>query len=140
METNLDEIEINILNKCTLENTHEFCFTGDALCKVLRVIDGDTFVGAIVFNNLPYICTFRMYGINAPELHPRKDVENREDVKSKGLAAKGRLRDAIEGKICNISMKDRDAFGRILTVVHSNSLDICELMIKEGFAVQFKKN
>ncbi len=28
METNLDEIEINILNKCTLENTHEFCFTG----------------------------------------------------------------------------------------------------------------
>ena len=137
--TDDSDYERNLLEKCTLENTYEFPFVGDILCKVLKVIDGDTFIGAVVFNKIPYICTFRVFGINAPELHPRLDVENRDEVKNNAIIAKKWLNDMIQSKICDITMKDRDAFGRILAAVHVDSLDIGNTMIDKGYAKPFKQ-
>ena len=93
--------------------------------KVVRVIDGDTFViegGERV----------RMIGINAPEL---KDIY--------GVESKNHLKTLIESKYVHLIMGDvtanKDYFKRLLRFVYLDSTDMNLKMIEDGFASAYLK-
>ena len=93
--------------------------------KVVRVIDGDTFViegGERV----------RMIGINAPEL---KDPF--------GVESKTHLKKLIENKYVNLikgdDTADGDYFKRLLRYVYLDGADISLAMIDDGFALAYLK-
>ena len=93
--------------------------------KVVRVIDGDTFViegGERV----------RMIGINAPEL---KDIY--------GVESKNHPKTLIENKYVNLIKGDvtnnKDYFKRLLRYVYVDSTDINLKMIEDGFASAYLK-
>ena len=93
--------------------------------RVVRVIDGDTFViegGERV----------RMIGINAPEL---KDIY--------GVESKNHLKTLIESKYVNLIKGDitanKDYFKRLLRYVYLDSTDINLKMIEDGFASAYLK-
>ena len=94
--------------------------------KVVRVIDGDTFViegGERV----------RMIGINAPEL---KDIY--------GVESKNHLKTLIESKYVNLIKGDgtdnKDYFKRLLRYVYVDSTDINLKMIEDGFASAYLRH
>jgi len=93
--------------------------------KVIRVIDGDTFViegGERV----------RMIGINAPEL---KDPF--------GVDSKNHLKKLIENKYVNLikgdDTADKDYFKRLLRHVYLDGADISLVMIDDGYALAYLK-
>ena len=93
--------------------------------KVVRVIDGDTFVietGERV----------RVLGINAPEMKTFY-----------GEPAKEHLLAMIEGKTVDLEpdhiSKDKDVFGRLLRYVILDRVDIDKKMVTDGYAIAFLK-
>ncbi len=109
--------------------------------KVIRVIDGDTFV--IDIDNLPDIfgknISVRIKGIDTPELNSR-DAE----TKNKAIQAKNELERLLKNaKKITLYNIGRDKYFRILASVKADNIDIAEHMIKKGFAVKYeggKKN
>lgn len=99
-----------------------------ALClpaKVVRVIDGDTFV----IETGEHV---RVIGINAPEM---KTVY--------GQPAKEHLIALIDGKTVDLqndhTSADKDKFGRLLRYVFLNGVDIDKQMVADGYAIAFLK-
>jgi micrococcal nuclease len=93
--------------------------------KVVRVIDGDTFIiegGERV----------RMIGIDAPEL---KDLY--------GVESKNQLKALIQNKhvklIKGVVTANKDYFKRLLSYVYIDSTDINLKMIEDGFASVYLK-
>jgi len=138
-ENALLELDQRLLT-CSLENTPEFSLFGKSKCKVLDVIDGDTFKAAMMLNGVAYIFTYRVYGINAPELKPRLSVMDRLCVKRRARAAKAALTEIIMDKICDLVMHGRDSFGRVLSEVYVDGTDVGKMLIDRGFAVVFYPN
>ena len=81
---------LRTLQRCTVINTPRFSLVGKYKCKVLEVIDGDTFRGALEFGGQYYVFTFRILGINAPELRPRLALADRQNAIRKAKEAKAR--------------------------------------------------
>ena len=93
--------------------------------KVIRVIDGDTFViegGERV----------RVIGINAPEMKTEY-----------GEPAKEHLFALIDGQTVDIEpdhiSNDKDVYGRLLRYVYLNGTDINKKMVTDGYAIAFLK-
>jgi len=111
--------------------------------KLLKIIDGDTIDANI---DLGFDVTVkkrvRFMGINTPECRTR-DLEE----KAKGLAAKERVRQLLEGSnIIQLTSHGVGKFGRCLGEIHVDMVDgkekmtlesVNELLIKEGHAVAY---
>lgn len=103
--------------------------------KVLEVIDGDTIDVSIDLGfNVLHTIRVRLYGINTPETR----TKNKEE-KQKGLKAKERLKELIEGKIVTIKTQkdDTEKFGRYLGIVFLDNNNINQTLITEGLAVEY---
>jgi len=103
--------------------------------KVLEVIDGDTIDVSIDLGfNVLHTIRVRLYGINTPETR----TKNKEE-KQKGLKAKERLKELIEGKIVTIKTQkdDTEKFGRYLGIIFLNNNNINETLISEGHAIEY---
>lgn len=100
-------------------------FTFGSPIKVVRVIDGDTFVIATGER-------VRMLGINAPEM-----------ADFFGLESKHYLASLIEGQHVELEVdvygKDRDRYQRLLRYVNLNGKDVNKAMINDGFAFAYLK-
>jgi len=128
------------LQRCTVTNTPRFSLVGKYKCKVLEVIDGDTFRGALEFGGQYYVVTFRILGINAPELHPRLSLADRLNVIRKAKAAKVRLAELLGAEmdmICDVEVEAMDAFGRALAHVTCCGSSVGDQLLNGGFARQF---
>ena len=110
---------------------------------VLKVVDGDTIDAEIDLGfDIKVKKRVRFLGINAPESRTR-DLEE----KAKGLAAKGRVKQLLEG--CdNIQLKSHGIgkFGRCLGEIMLDKVDgsekltivsLNELLINEGHATEY---
>lgn len=78
--------------------------------KVVRVIDGDSLIVAFERDGRFVRMALRVQGIDCPELHSRNVYEKRM-----ALAAKNRLRDAVEGRVVTLFNIGVEKFGRILS-------------------------
>ncbi len=129
--------EIITLENSTLDNIPRFNVNGLQLCKVLHVVDGDTFRGAMSFNNRVYLFTFRCAGVNAAELHPRKSEPNRSSIILKAIEAKTYLQDKIQDKMVEVDVVGMDCFGRLLSDVSIDNVKINKQMLDLGLVVPF---
>ena len=105
------------------------------ITKINRVVDGDTVDITIDLGfDIHYNTRVRMYGINAPESRTR-DLEE----KKRGLAAKDRLKELLDGKEVSIrTTKDKTGkFGRLLGEFFIGDVNINEQLIKEGHGVPY---
>ncbi len=132
--------QLTSLNACDLTNTPVYNLNGDNVCKVLYIVDGDTFRGAMETpGNHHYLFTFRCHGINAPELHPRLHAPNRTDIVERAIKAKQFLVEKINNKVCKITIHGMDCFGRLLTTifVDGESVSVNDQMLRDGLVVSF---
>ena len=99
-----------------------------------RVIDGDTIDVHLDlgFNVILEKQRVRLHGIDTPESRTRDLAE-----KKLALAAKARLIELCGTKL-KIESLGRGKYGRILGIPYTESDEnICELLIKEGHAVEY---
>jgi endonuclease YncB( thermonuclease family) len=102
--------------------------------EVLRVVDGDTVDVRIDLGfNVWHKCRVRLMGINAPESRTR-DLEE----KARGLAAKSFLVDTLElSDDIELQSYGTGKYGRVLGTFFNNGVDINQLMVKEGHAIEY---
>lgn len=103
--------------------------------RIIEVIDGDTVDAEIDLGfNICHKIRIRLHGINTPESRTR----NKEE-KVRGLAAKNRLKELVEGKFVMIKTErdDTEKYGRFLGVVYLNDVNINHQLIQEGHAVKY---
>lgn len=84
----------------------------------------------------------RLYGIDTPELKPKKDLVNRDQHIEKAKEARDFLSGLILNKIIKVVFMSNDKYGRPLvklftTNIVSDELCINDLMIKKGFAKKY---
>ena len=104
-----------------------------------RVVDGDTIDVdiALGFDVMLKKQRIRLYGLNTPESRTR-DLEE----KKYGLAAKARLKNILE-RAESLSLKTaidkkvRGKYGRILGTIFADEVNINDLLIAEGHAVEY---
>jgi endonuclease YncB( thermonuclease family) len=93
--------------------------------------------GEIILNKV----RVRLYGIDTPELKPKKNIPNREEHIQKANDAKKFLSDLILNKIIKVSFLSNDKYGRPLTKIYTkiNSEEICinDLMITKNYAKKY---
>jgi len=103
-------------------------------CRVVKVVDGDTIdvdidLGFSVILSKQRV---RLAGIDTPESRTRNKAE-----KVLGLEAKKRLKELC-GDSITLNSLGRGKFGRILGIpINSVGRDICQILIKEGHAVEY---
>tara|TARA_R100000700_G_C3179519_1_gene156251 strand:+ start:5691 stop:6029 length:339 start_codon:yes stop_codon:yes gene_type:complete len=101
--------------------------------EVLRVVDGDTVdVRVDLGFNVHYKVRVRMHGINAPESRTRDKEE-----KIRGLAAKERLEQLIDGKRVTLKSHGVGKFGRCLGEITVGSINVNAQLLKEGHAIAY---
>ena len=100
-----------------------------------RIVDGDTFdcsldLGVSVKLHKQRV---RLAGIDTPESRTRDLAE-----KKLGLAAKERLKELCCGKF-KVKSLGKGKYGRILGIPYTeDGKDICQILIKEGHAVEYQ--
>lgn len=105
----------------------------DTLYRVVRVVDGDTFV--VERNGRED--TVRLLGVDSPETkHPQKPVE------CFGMEASRRLVELLDNQYVrlegDLSQADIDRYGRQLRYVYlPDGTFVNELLIKEGYAFEY---
>lgn len=152
--TGVESAEL-LLRHCTLgdvESVEDHVKGKTIRCKVLRIIDGDTFVAAVPFEGSVVSLRVRMFGIDAPELRPRKtiDPDRRNKIRYNARKAAQWLSNRIEGRLVDLSCHGLDNFGRLLATVlcesHKSNVDgesttttivrhdVCQEMIQNQLA------
>lgn len=82
---------------------------------------------------------FRLYGIDAPELHQRcQDAAHRDY--GCGQNAKAALQDIVAGQTLNCTTLDTDRYGRQVAQCRAGSLDINGEMVRLGWAIAYRKH
>lgn len=117
------------------------------LAKVVEIYDGDTFKAIFHFphggdeNNVVKM-TCRLHGIDAPEMRPRKTLENRAEHIRKAYQARQRLcqllTDSPENlddnkKLIQLHFTGTDKYGRCLVECE----DVKTIMIAEGLCTAY---
>jgi endonuclease YncB( thermonuclease family) len=102
-----------------------FSFPNQALADAVRLADGDSFrLGEH---------RYRLYGIDAPELHQEcKDADGK--AWPCGTRARTELRRIIATHPLECRSVDTDRFGRIVATCMAGSRDIAEEMVRAGYA------
>jgi endonuclease YncB( thermonuclease family) len=108
--------------------------------RVVRVLDGDT-VQVIVLNDKKLEShRFRLLGIDAPELHPRKDSIFASEEKDAALKSKEMLEQKLaeDSNLCVITFTKDDKYGRRMgTLATRQGISINDWMVKKGYAVAY---
>ena len=102
---------------------------------VTKVYDGDTITVDIDMGCDVMIKgeKIRLFGINTPEM--------RGEDKIAGKAARDFLREKILGKTITLkTIKDKTGkYGRLLGIIYMDDVDLNQLLITEGHAVEYMK-
>jgi micrococcal nuclease len=99
-----------------------------------RVVDGDTFdcILDLGFDVKLHKQRVRLHGIDTPESRTRDLAE-----KKLGLLAKERLKELCKGSF-KVKSLGKGKYGRILGIPYTQEgEDICQILIKEGHAVEY---
>lgn len=123
--------DANSLPKFSLDNSRR-------PAKIVRCVDGDTVVLAMIVDEKPALFHTRLAGIDAPEMRPRKSDPNRDAIKREARAAKEALESLMPpGEICAVDCGNFDLHGRLLALsISLNGVNPVEAMVAQGYAVR----
>lgn len=138
----------NILLKTRLRRRSDSRFENIRLpgkilpAKVLEVYDGDTITVGFRFNGGYWRSSVRLYGIDAPELRPRKSgrsIESLENERKAAIRSRDFLSDMILGKVVevHVSSKNVDKYGRLLGAVFLKNKNVSERMLENNHARRY---
>ncbi|TSC58089.1 MAG: micrococcal nuclease [Candidatus Peregrinibacteria bacterium Greene0416_19] len=102
--------------------------------RVSRVIDGDTIEVTLHDNATEKI---RFIGIDTPET-----VDPRQPVECFGKEASRNMQSLVAGKAVRLDAdpaQERDRYQRLLRYVHVDDQDIGAAMIRDGYALSYKR-
>jgi endonuclease YncB( thermonuclease family) len=109
--------------------------------KVLSVYDGDTITIGFKFRGNYWKSSLRIYGIDTPELKPRRQGRTEESIiQEKEAAEKARdyLSGRILGKLITVKFnKLNDKYGRLLGEVFLGRENLVETMIGLGMGYEY---
>lgn len=102
----------------------KFSLQGVFYTKVIKVYDGDTIT--VAMNPFPgsrysqmWAFDVRMYGYDSPELRPRRNDPNRDQIKKKAIEARDALRARVLNKYIILEcLPTKDKYGRLLAKVY----------------------
>ena len=101
--------------------------------KVTEVYDGDTITVIMKYKNCMDKFKIRLIGYDSPELKPRKDIDDRQNIVSLAKEAKKQLSDKVLNKIVKVHCHDFEKYGRLLATIYTmDNEDVNEWMIKNG--------
>lgn len=122
------------LQECTKENTPYLTLTGNVLCKVVDVYDGDTVTVAFRLESTSYKLKVRLFGIDAPEIRTQDAVEKRDALISRDV-----LRNKVLNKLVWLECKGKEKYGRLLGVLYDENKkeNINEYMVIKHHAVPY---
>lgn len=131
------------LRKCD-KKTKAFSLEGLVkLCKVVDVYDGDTCRVVFEHNGSFNKWTIRMTGYDTPEIRPRKNLPNREEIKAKARESRDFLKSKIMGypeQLVFIKCACFDKYGRLLGEIFTDkelTYNINLLMITAGYGYPY---
>ena len=130
------------LNPVTMENAPAFSLSGlKCIGKVLQVYDGDTLWLAVVYpGSKVYRYRVRMYGYDAPELHPLKTTPHVEDVIEAAKRAREKLKElTAQSRVVDVEFFAYDKYGRpmVKLTIPGQTQTINEQMVQGGFGVEY---
>ena len=96
----------------------------------IRIIDADT----IVLNSEK----IRLHGIDSPESN-QKCTNNKGKQYACGMRSTKELKDIIGKNDVSCSRKDKDRYGRSVSVCYVNGQDINGLLVERGWALAYRK-
>ena len=96
----------------------------------IRIVDGDT----IVLNSKK----IRFHGIDAPE-KKQKCKDSNSEIYFCGLKATDELKKIIGANQINCKTKDKDRYGRFISVCFVNGKNINALLVEKGWALAYRK-
>lgn len=118
------------LTKCN-KKTKKFTFNGKIVqAKVVSCYDGDT-IGLVFVpheGSEPCLFSCRCANYNSAEIKS-KDTEE----KKKAIESREYLRDRILNKIITAELGNFDKYGRILTIIHCEGVNINDEMVEKGY-------
>lgn len=109
--------------------------------KVLSVYDGDTITIGYKFRGRYWKSSLRIYGIDTPELKPRRQGRTEESIlEEKKAAEKARdyLSGRIFGKLITVKFnKSNDKYGRLLGEVFLGKENLSDTMRELGYGYEY---
>jgi len=155
---NIQTINSSVYGKCDLNNVEgkfyvESVYDGDTITLLIPTklsiydmcssntidLNSDTNkYNKIILNKV----RVRLYGIDTPELKPKKNLPNREQHILKAKEARDYLSGLILNKIIKVVFMSNDKYGRPLVKLYTTDTiadETClnDLMIKKGFAKEY---
>jgi endonuclease YncB( thermonuclease family) len=108
--------------------------------RVVRVLDGDTVQVIILNDGKLESHRFRLSGIDAPELHPKKESKTRDEEKSAAVKSKEMLEQKLaeDSNLCMVSFTKDDKYGRRMGTLNTRSgVVINDWMVAKGHAIPY---
>ena len=125
--------DMNKLNNINSDDISIFSLNGySTQAKVVDVYDGDTCTIVFKWEGKYRKFKCRCYGYDSPEMKPRLNIENRDEIKENAVKAKERLIELTKNVI-RIECMDFDKYGRLLVKLYKNNNSLInDIMINEG--------
>ena len=79
----------------------------------------------------------RLFGIDTPEIKPKKDIPNRDVHIAKAKEARDFLSSQILNKIIYVKFFKSDKYGRPLANIYQNNIYLNDLMVEKGFGKKY---
>jgi endonuclease YncB( thermonuclease family) len=104
--------------------------------RVMRVVDGDTYVLAVIINDEPVSITCRGDGYNTAESRRYNGIT--EEEYKKGNMVKNYVKGILTDKIVSTSFGKSDKYGRMLASIKlDNGQTLKEHLIESGYAAAY---
>lgn len=125
--------DMNKLNNINSDDISIFSLAGySTQAKVVDVYDGDTCTIVLKWEGKYRKFKCRCYGYDSPEMKPRLNIENRDEIKENAVKAKERLI-KLTTDIVRVECMDFDKYGRLLVKLYKNNNSLInDIMINEG--------
>lgn len=107
--------------------------------KVIKVYDGDTITiaaqlynGAVIPKKEMYRFSVRLNGIDTPEIKTSNLAEH-----TLAIIARDALSKLVIGKVVRLTNISYDKYGRLLSTVFLEDIDLCKWMLEHNYAVVY---
>ena len=102
------------------------------ICRIVSVYDGDTCTAMFKLNKKMVKFKIRMLGYDSPEMRPRINTPNRDEIIEKAKSAKEALLSKVLNKKVLLKCGKWDKYGRLLGTLYVNNQNINEWMLSAG--------
>ena len=133
-----DQRLFNQLVKVNPQDVDLFSLKGNRYpCRIVSVYDGDTCTALFKMDKNFVKFKVRMLGYDSPEMKPRINLPDREEIKKNAVLAKEALISKTKDKKIILECGNWDKYGRLLGTLYDGDLNINEWMIESEYGYRY---